>query len=143
MAALPGVVSSRGDWHLAIPVESAAPDEGLDFIRDLCSEEAAWERLREGVGLPPHRRFYDELRDCILPTTGVSIGGIDRIINCGIDRAIFSDYSGIATQIAFYIRQFVHNWRRLRLDSTRCYEIDSPDVSEFAERANKVWEELR
>lgn len=57
---LPGKMAVAGEWYLAIPSYSAAPYVGLEVIKNLTDTGAEMDRLRRGVGLPMHKRFYEE-----------------------------------------------------------------------------------
>jgi KaiC/GvpD/RAD55 family RecA-like ATPase len=136
---LPGKVSLQGSWHLAIPNGSASPEEGIEFIKDLCNEDAAWERLRFGVGLPPHRIFYEDARmkSYALPATGLTFSDIDKMDTYGLDRSKFKDYHAVAPRLAFLIRQLAQMWRRYGLRADKFYEFESKEVKQFREEIYK------
>lgn len=63
VSTLPGGVSVSGDWFLAVPRGSAAPEVGLEIMTFLTTPEGELERLRQGIGLPARRAFYRTDRD--------------------------------------------------------------------------------
>lgn len=63
---LPTGVWTCGDWHLGILEGSIGPRSGTAILLDeFLTPQAALERLVQGVGLPPHKHFYDHAsKDC-------------------------------------------------------------------------------
>lgn len=142
---LPGKISSRGDWHLAIPYGSAVPDEGIKFIYDLCGEEAAWQRLEYGVGLPPHRVFYEnpQLSSYLFPATGLTFNEINELLKNGIERSVFDNYRKMGPKLAFYINHFIKQYKRLQIEPKKCFRLNSKDnpkeIAQFIEHMEKIW----
>jgi KaiC/GvpD/RAD55 family RecA-like ATPase len=56
--ALPGEISTMGEWYLAVSARSVGVQIGLEIIRKLTEPVAEDERARLGIGLPTRRRFY-------------------------------------------------------------------------------------
>jgi hypothetical protein len=51
-------ITTAGEWYLAMPAYSAAPEVGWDLIGLLTSNERELQRVYQGVGLPTRRAFY-------------------------------------------------------------------------------------
>jgi KaiC/GvpD/RAD55 family RecA-like ATPase len=51
-------ITTAGEWYLALPAYSAAPEVGWDLIRLLTSYGRELQRVYLGVGLPTRRSFY-------------------------------------------------------------------------------------
>jgi KaiC/GvpD/RAD55 family RecA-like ATPase len=55
-------MTTAGEWYLAVPPYSAAPEVAFDVIASLTTYEKEMERVHLGVGLPTRTRFYEN--DC-------------------------------------------------------------------------------
>jgi len=55
---LPGGITTAGEWYWAMPTYTAAPDTGREIIEMLTNEEAEFNRLCNGVGLPTLKVHY-------------------------------------------------------------------------------------
>jgi KaiC/GvpD/RAD55 family RecA-like ATPase len=55
---LPRSCGLAGDWYLGVLADSAMPMAALRVIKTLTTPEAELERLREGIGLPTQRNYY-------------------------------------------------------------------------------------
>jgi KaiC/GvpD/RAD55 family RecA-like ATPase/ABC-type glycerol-3-phosphate transport system substrate-binding protein len=52
-------MTTAGEWYLAVPVYSAAPEVALDIIHFLTTPEKEIQRAHLGIGLPTRRDFYE------------------------------------------------------------------------------------
>jgi hypothetical protein len=52
-------MTTAGEWYLAVPPYSAAPEVAFDIIASLTTYEKEMERVHLGVGLPTHTKFYE------------------------------------------------------------------------------------
>jgi hypothetical protein len=53
-----GTITTAGEWYLAIPAYSAAPEIGWNLIQLFTSTERELQRVYLGVGLPTRKAFY-------------------------------------------------------------------------------------
>jgi len=51
-------LTSAGEWYLAVPAYSAAPESALDIVESLTSSDDEMQRLGLGIGLPTRAQFY-------------------------------------------------------------------------------------
>jgi len=104
---LPGDTAVAGEWYLAVPAYSAAPDVGLEIMKLLTTREEELERLRRGVGLPTRGHYYLEeagisSHSVVLPPE--VIGGI---LNRGFRRSQFDCYSKITRILSFHLKRII------------------------------------
>jgi KaiC/GvpD/RAD55 family RecA-like ATPase len=52
-------MTTAGEWYLAVPSYSAAPDVALGIIEYLTTADEELERVQQGIGLPTRQHFYE------------------------------------------------------------------------------------
>jgi hypothetical protein len=120
-ARLPGGVSMSGEWYLAIPAHSAAPDAGLDLIKLITSRDAELNRVRLGVGLPTRRSFYERApadgprRVDVSPYFVLDAQVVKEMVERAFHRSDFSCYHQVSQMLAYYLKKVI--------------EIEPPDSS--------------
>ena len=112
--ALFGKVTTAGEWYLAIPSYSAAPEVGLELIRMLTTPDRELQRLYRGIGLPTHASFYDHRDTGGKPLSPETVG---------------SDFLRIRLDLA---RELVTT--AFRRSQFACYQRFSPTVSAHLQR---------
>jgi hypothetical protein len=60
LRALPGGLTTAGEWYLCIPEHCAVPAAGNSVLELLINEAADRERFELGVGLPVHLQAYPQ-----------------------------------------------------------------------------------
>lgn len=106
---LPGEVSVAGEWFLAIPSYSAAPEVGLRVIDMLTSPEAELDRLKAGVGLPTRDSFFLEEAEDLGISPFFSMGGdvLRRIVERAVRRSDFGCYRRAASTVSAHLQAIV------------------------------------
>lgn len=72
VVALPGEITTAGEWYWGIPAHSAAPEVGLQVIKALTTRAKELDRLQQGIGLPTRRTFYQGLTESQSPEVDIS-----------------------------------------------------------------------
>jgi KaiC/GvpD/RAD55 family RecA-like ATPase len=109
----PGEISVAGEWYLAVPAYSAAPDVGLDIIKLLTRKEAEIERIRSGMGLPTRTAFYSGKGDLLLtmdptlPNLALPRETLKRLISGAIRRSDFGCYHRFTDSLAYHLQKVI------------------------------------
>jgi hypothetical protein len=112
-APLPGGLNLAGEWYLAVPPRSAAPDCAMEIIQEITKPEAALERLNRGVGLPARSSFYNVAppvrRDwhVHLHDLAIDIPSLRSLIESPIFRSSFRGYPQIATSLSAHLLRII------------------------------------
>ncbi len=117
---LPGEKSVAGEWYLAVPAYSAAPDVALEVIRVLTTREEELQRLRRGVGLPTRDRYY-EPGSLDVPESGflgIPASKIGRLLKNSFRRSEFDCYPEITKILSFHLKKIVSIEERAGVDIT-------------------------
>jgi hypothetical protein len=97
---LPKGISVAGEWYLAVPAHSAAPDVALNLMKLLTSRDAELERMKRGVGLPTRLSFFRSkqanLRTHVSPFFTMNIDVIGEIVDKAFARSSFGCYAQVA-----------------------------------------------
>ena len=110
---LPGYKSIAGEWYLAVPSYSGAPDIGLEIIKLLTSRESELDRVRLGVGLPTRSFFYDtgqELNSIdagISPYFSIDSVVLKRLVETAFRRSSFGCYSQFSGILAHHLKKIL------------------------------------
>ena len=114
VCALPQEVVMAGEWYLALPSYSAAPEVGIEIIKSLTSPEAELDRLRYGVGLPTHSTFYetealspDEVETAVSPYFSLNNKVLKRLVEKAFMRSDFGCYSAVSGLLAYYLQRII------------------------------------
>jgi len=128
---LPGDVAVAGEWYLALPSYSAAPDVGLEIIRHLTRREAELDRVWSGVGMPTRRSFFGT---SVAPERGVSpffsLDGpkLGAMIDKAFMRSRIIGYEKISRTLAFHLVEII-----------RIPDVSEPDLKS---RIRRVLQDL-
>jgi hypothetical protein len=113
VCALPRDIAIAGEWYLALPSYSAAPEVGIEIIKSLTSPEAELDRLRYGVGLPTHSSFYetDPLEAAeeaaVSPYFSLDNKVLKKLIHQAFMRSDFGCYSPLSGLLAYYLQRII------------------------------------
>ena len=111
---LPKGIAVAGEWYVGIPAYSAAPEVGLEIIKELTTHEAELERLRLGVGLPTRSKFYDDLQTGKILDLRVSPyfepdEDVDlvKVYNSTFRRSYLKNYPQFARALAYHLQRII------------------------------------
>lgn len=110
---LPGGITTSGEWYLALPVYSAAPDVGLKIISQMTSREAELNRMRLGVGLPTRSSFYKRLADAEVGRTPISpffslpVAKVGTLMETAFRRSRFGCYLRVHQVLAHHLMRII------------------------------------
>jgi KaiC/GvpD/RAD55 family RecA-like ATPase len=65
-------MTTAGEWYLAVPAYSAAPEVALDVIEYLTGPDKEMQRLNKGIGLPTRSQFYSVPSEAGVDAVGIS-----------------------------------------------------------------------
>jgi hypothetical protein len=110
--ALPKEQTTAGEWYLAVPAYSAAPEVGLTMIGMLANKEAELDRMSRGVGLPTRTSFYRAGSDgpvdiSISPYASIDARLLERLVTGPFRRSAFECYSEISGVLAAHLRKII------------------------------------
>jgi KaiC/GvpD/RAD55 family RecA-like ATPase len=106
---LPGGKSVAGEWYLAVPAYSAAPDIGLEVIRILTTREEELERLRRGVGLPTRTEYYEK-GYADMPNAGcltLSAAELGELLKESFRRSELECYPMATRVLTFHLKRII------------------------------------
>ena len=87
---LPGDVWTCGDWHLAVLEGSVGVRSGIAILlHELLTRSSAAARLVQGVGLPPHKDFYEESEHGKLPILQVNLRWFQQYVEGSPNHVIY------------------------------------------------------
>jgi hypothetical protein len=109
---LPDKRSVAGEWYLAVPAYSSAPEVGIEIIKLLTSRDAEFDRMREGVGLPTRVSLYgpDDANDLPLevsPHFSVNAAELRYIVNHAFSRSHFGCYTEVTRNLSFSLQKIL------------------------------------
>lgn len=107
---LPGKLSTSGEWYLAIPAYSAAPDVGLHMIKLLTSRAAELERVMSGVGLPTRQTFYGGGESRVItvsPFFSMGVQLLGHLVEKAFERSQFACYTEFSGILGSYLRELI------------------------------------
>jgi len=109
---LPGGWAVAGEWYLGVPAHAASPSSGLGFIKTMTSRDCELSRLRQGVGLPTRRGFYEgKYRAC--SSSGISFeiepANLAAMFQKAFRRSTFPCYSLISASLAHHLKSMLEN----------------------------------
>jgi ABC-type glycerol-3-phosphate transport system substrate-binding protein len=113
VVALPGGFTIAGEWYLALPAYSAAPDVGLEIIKQMTTREAEMERLQLGIGLPTRQTYYLSGGDHALPESPLSsnmemsMDELHTLISTAFQRSAFGCYPKASRIIARALQRII------------------------------------
>lgn len=140
--AIPGGKSVSGEWYLAIPSYSAAPEAGLEIMKILTSYESELNRIRIGVGLPTRESFYKKNHSekiSFASNYSLEKTEVRKIISSSFRRSTFSCYSIISKILAYHLKMISEIKDPNEIDTKNNYE----GVNKFIEeKIRDVFNEL-
>jgi KaiC/GvpD/RAD55 family RecA-like ATPase len=107
---LPGRHSVAGDWYLAVPRHSAAPDVGQALIKVLTSCEAELDRMLRGVGLPTQSSVYSSAQVTTVPVSpyfALDLNATGLVISQAFRRSTFGCYRRLSGVLAGHLRNLL------------------------------------
>ena len=110
---LPGSASIAGEWFLAVPIYSAAPDVGLEIIKLMTQPEAELDRLRCGVGLPTRSSFYEgrgfeqSADSGISPYFSLPMAQLRKLVNGAFQRSNYDCYADFSNVLAYHLQKII------------------------------------
>lgn len=113
IAPLPSHITVAGEWYLAVPSYSAAPNVGLEVIKLLTSHEAEIDRMLSGVGLPTRQTFYEHETEKsfaqipISPYLSMSIADLSKIISNAFRRSNIDGYALFSPILAYHLQRII------------------------------------
>jgi hypothetical protein len=102
-----------GEWYLALPAYTAAPDVGLKIMELLGSRDAELNRLRLGVGLPLRETFYRPLIErqltvCpISPFFSMPVVQVHDLLVNAFRRSVFACYLRVHRVLAHHLKRII------------------------------------
>lgn len=106
---LPGGVTTAGEWFLAVPAHSAAPELAIAMIQDLTSQNAESERVRQGVGLPTRISYYEfagasgEINTPVSPYFSMPIGILRQLVADAFARSSIRCYTQFSSALTSHL----------------------------------------
>jgi KaiC/GvpD/RAD55 family RecA-like ATPase len=102
IAPLPDNISVSGKWYLGMPNYSAAPDVGIELIKQLTSKDAELGRVRKGVGLPVRESYYNKLDESLSLSPYYSLTGalVKKMIANAFKRSTFKCYHKVSSGLS-------------------------------------------
>lgn len=108
---LPKGACVAGEWYLAIPSYSAAPEFGAKIVRHLISADEEFERLRLGVGLPVRKSFFDPARigaDTLrCRFFGLPAVATGEALRNAIRRSEIPNYASVSSILSFHLKRMI------------------------------------
>jgi hypothetical protein len=110
---LPGDISISGEWYLAIPYYSAAPEVGMSIIQRMTSPEAELNRLQIGVGMPTRETFYnirlhsDAKQQRLIPGLKCEGMQIRETLRGAFRRSSFRCYAKVANMVGEHLKNMI------------------------------------
>jgi KaiC/GvpD/RAD55 family RecA-like ATPase len=115
-----GNFTTAGEWYLALPAYSAAPEIGWDLIRLLTSYERELQRVYLGVGLPTRKAFYglpDDSANLLPPKRGgvmmlspffdLELPAMQDMVQNAFQRSRFPCYSRFTETISAHLKRIL------------------------------------
>ena len=96
-------VSTAGEWYLAIPAHSAAPDIGLRLIDFLTQSDRETTRAELGVGLPTHTKYYESEQASISRYFRFSRANVRRLLEKAFRRSDFYRYQRASGTVSSHL----------------------------------------
>jgi KaiC/GvpD/RAD55 family RecA-like ATPase len=107
---LPGEVAVAGEWYLAIPSYSAAPDVGLAIIRHLTRREAEFDRVWAGIGMPTRRSFFSDPASAergVSPFFTLDGARLGELIDHAFMRSRILGYEQVSRSLALHLVEII------------------------------------
>jgi hypothetical protein len=109
--ALPQGISIAGEWYLAVPAHSAAPDVALNLMKLLTSRDAELDRMKRGVGLPTRLSFYrskqPHIKSYVSPFFEMNIDVIGQVVEQAFPRSCLGCYGQVAGVLSSHLQAVV------------------------------------
>jgi len=107
-----GDITTAGEWYLAVPAYSAAPELGWEIIQLLTSPQRELQRIYRGVGLPTRSTFYGRAgEDLVSPLTSpffhLSRERLGRLVRGAFQRSRFACYQYISETLSAHLHRIL------------------------------------
>jgi KaiC/GvpD/RAD55 family RecA-like ATPase len=111
---LPDGKTIAGEWVLAVPAYTAAPEVALSVVRFLTSSDAEADRLQRGVGLPTRKSFYEVAPNrpataatLVSPYFNLDPQELTRCVTGALRRSTLVGYRQFAPHLAYHLRRLL------------------------------------
>jgi hypothetical protein len=110
-------MTTAGEWYLAVPQYSAAPEIALDVIEFLTNPDKEMQRVHIGVGLPTRRDYYQPqgpgVPSDISPYFLLDMTALEEAIRSAFRRSQFSCYQAFAETMSSHLQRMLETDRPL------------------------------
>jgi len=100
-------MTTAGDWFLAVPQYSAAPEVALDVIEFLTSRDKEMQRLHLGVGLPTQADYYRRESSHVSPYFDLAISDLRDLVQHGLRRSQFISYQIFGETLSSHLQRLL------------------------------------
>jgi KaiC/GvpD/RAD55 family RecA-like ATPase len=107
-----GRITTAGEWYLAVPAYSAAPDVAWQIIQTITAPDRELQRIYSGVGLPTRAAYYSQSSPTIAPSPIAPFFDIDRttlldLVDTAFQRSQFDCYPEMSETISAHLQQIL------------------------------------
>jgi ABC-type glycerol-3-phosphate transport system substrate-binding protein len=109
---LPGNVTSAGEWYLAVPAYSAAPELAWEIIHMITSPDRELQRIYHGVGLPTRESYYRHSgpatpASLVSPFFHISRPMLKDLVESAFQRSRFPCYQKMTDTISAHLQRIL------------------------------------
>jgi hypothetical protein len=109
---LPGGKSSAGEWYLAVPAYSAAPEFAWKLIQMIASPDRELQRIYHGVGLPTRASYYRTpspgvTTSLVSPFFHISRNVLGDLVQNAFQRSTFPCYQKMTETISAHLQRLL------------------------------------
>jgi hypothetical protein len=110
--------ATSGEWYLAVPSYSAAPEVALQVIEFLTTKSRELRRRNLGIGMPTREVFYkeDSPSEYMSPYFHMEPALMSKLVRNAFRRSRIRDYQSIAETIAAHLHHLLESEEK-ELDS--------------------------
>ena len=102
-----GKITTAGEWYLAIPAYSAAPEVAWQIIKMITAPDRELQRIYRGVGLPTRSSFYkpgsEKEESSLSPFFHLSRSTLRDLVNGAFQRSSFPCYQVLSETISAHL----------------------------------------
>jgi ABC-type glycerol-3-phosphate transport system substrate-binding protein len=109
---LPDKITSAGEWYLAVPAYSAAPELAWQLIQMITSPDRELLRIYNGVGLPTRESYYRHTAPAnpaslISPFFNISRTLLRDLVDGAFQRSTFPCYQKMTETISAHLQRIL------------------------------------